>query len=279
MLALSTASTLHVRRGHSTLRRPIQPDRTGGRHSPPLTLTPVKFAPPLAAGIIAGSTFTSSKKLPPHAIHRSTPTASNFRNRRFKRRSLHQNNVADCGCRDKTTARWGTYSLSRRFDYRCAPGPKSGQSQRCQRTWQRLSLFAAGELLRDHADLKLEILNRGISGNKVPDLAARWQTDCLDLQPTVLSILIGVNDIWHKLNGNYSGTVEDYANGYRKLIEDTQSKLPETRIVICEPFVLKCGAVNDKWFPEFDERREVAVKLAKEMKLTLVPFSRCSIVQ
>ncbi len=134
--------------------------------------------------------------------------------------------------------------------------------------------FAAGELLRDHADLKLEILNRGISGNKVPDLAARWQTDCLDLQPTVLSILIGVNDIWHKLNGNYSGTVEDYANGYRKLIEDTQSKLPETRIVICEPFVLKCGAVNDKWFPEFDERREVAVKLATEMKLTLVPFQQ-----
>lgn len=134
--------------------------------------------------------------------------------------------------------------------------------------------FAAGEILRDHADLKLEIFNRGISGNKVPDLEARWQADCLDLKPNVLSILIGVNDIWHKLNGNYSGTVEDYANGYRKLLEDTQQKLPETRIVICEPFVLKCGAVNDKWFPEFDERREAAVKLAKDLKLTLVPFQQ-----
>lgn len=134
--------------------------------------------------------------------------------------------------------------------------------------------FAAGELLRDHADLKLEVFNRGISGNKVPDLAARWQADCIDVKPNVLSILIGVNDIWHKLNGNYSGTVEDYATGYRKLIEDTQSKLPETRIVICEPFVLKCGAVSEKWFPEFDERREAAVKLAKELKLTLVPFQQ-----
>ena len=134
--------------------------------------------------------------------------------------------------------------------------------------------LAAGELLRDHPGLKLQVLNRGISGNKVPDLAARWQADCIDLQPTVLSILIGVNDIWHKLNGKYDGTVADYADGYRKLIEDTQSKLPETRIVICEPFVLKCGAVSDKWFPEFNERREAAVKLAAEFKLTLVAFQQ-----
>lgn len=134
--------------------------------------------------------------------------------------------------------------------------------------------FIAGELLRDRADLRLQIYNRGISGNKVPDLAARWKSDCIDLQPHVLSILIGVNDFWHKLNGNYAGTVEDFATGYRKLIEDTQSQLPHTRIVICEPFVLKCGAVNDKWLPEFDERREVAVKLASELQLTLVPFQQ-----
>ncbi len=134
--------------------------------------------------------------------------------------------------------------------------------------------FAAGDILREHAELNLQIFNRGISGNKVPDLAARWQSDCIDLQPAVLSILIGVNDIWHKLNGKYEGTVEGYANGYRKLVEETQNKLPETRIVICEPFVLKCGAVTDKWFPEFDERREAAVKLANELKLTLVPFQQ-----
>jgi len=134
--------------------------------------------------------------------------------------------------------------------------------------------FVAGDLLRDQPALNLEIFNRGISGNKVPDLAARWAADCIDLQPMVLSILIGVNDIWHKLNGKYEGTVADYASGYRNLIEETQSKLPNTRIVICEPFVLKCGAVNDKWFPEFDERREAAVKLASDLKLTLVPFQQ-----
>ena len=44
------------------------------------------------------------------------------------------------------------------------------------------------------------------------------------------------------------------------------------RIVICEPFVLRCGAVNDGWFPEFDQRRAAAKKLAEGMSLTFVPF-------
>ncbi len=134
--------------------------------------------------------------------------------------------------------------------------------------------FAAGHLLREHPELQLEVLNRGVSGNKVPDLQARWQTECIDLKPNLISILIGVNDLWHKLNGRYAGTVEDYVRGFRKLIEETQSKLPDSRIVICEPFVLKCGAVNDKWFPEFDERREAAVQLAADCKLTLIPFQQ-----
>ena len=129
-----------------------------------------------------------------------------------------------------------------------------------------------GALLADYPKQKLTVLNRGISGNKVPDLAARWKKDAIDLKPDILSILIGVNDIWHKLSGRYDGTVADYESGYRNLLKETQEKLPGTRIVICEPFVLRCGAVNDTWFPEFDQRREVANKLAAELKLECVPF-------
>ncbi|NND96530.1 MAG: SGNH/GDSL hydrolase family protein [Pirellulaceae bacterium] len=132
-------------------------------------------------------------------------------------------------------------------------------------------LIASG-LLRDHASSNLKIFNRGISGNKVPDLEKRWDTDCIDLQPDLLSILIGVNDIWHKLNGRYDGTVADYETGLRKLLERTQESLPKCRIVICEPFVLRCGAINDKWFPEFDQRREACLNVARNMSLTIVPF-------
>ncbi len=64
----------------------------------------------------------------------------------------------------------------------------------------------------------LRYYNKGISGNKVFQLAERWDKDCLDLKPDVLSILIGVNDIWHKLTGTYNGTAELYRNDYTALI-------------------------------------------------------------
>jgi lysophospholipase L1-like esterase len=130
----------------------------------------------------------------------------------------------------------------------------------------------AGGLLGKYASLGLQIHNRGISGNKVPDLASRWEKDAIDIKPDLLSILIGVNDIWHKLNGRYDGTVEVYETGYRELLKRTMEALPCTQIVICEPFVLRCGAVKDNWFPEFDQRKAVAKKLANELNLTFVPF-------
>ncbi|MCU0796151.1 MAG: SGNH/GDSL hydrolase family protein [Akkermansiaceae bacterium] len=130
----------------------------------------------------------------------------------------------------------------------------------------------AGQLLADHGPLGLSIYNRGISGNKVPDLDARWQKDCLDLKPALVSILIGVNDIWHKLNGRYKGTPETYRDGFAALLEKTRKALPDVRLVICEPFVLRCGAVNDKWFPEFDQRRAFAAQVAKQAGATWVPF-------
>jgi lysophospholipase L1-like esterase len=132
--------------------------------------------------------------------------------------------------------------------------------------------MAASNLLVTSPHLNLRIYNRGISGNKVHQLAARWDRDCLDLKPDLLSILIGVNDIWHGLNGKYQGTVKTYEDDYISLLQRTKKALPDTRIVICEPFVLRCGAVNENWFPEFDHYRKSAVKVASQFGAILVPF-------
>jgi lysophospholipase L1-like esterase len=130
----------------------------------------------------------------------------------------------------------------------------------------------AGQLLADHASLGLSIYNRGISGNKVPDLEARWQKDSLDLKPALLSILIGVNDLWHKLGGKYDGTPEAYRDGFASLLAKTKEALPGVTLVVCEPFVLRCGAVNDTWFPEFETRRAFAAEVAKGAGAIWVPF-------
>lgn len=130
----------------------------------------------------------------------------------------------------------------------------------------------ATQLLAEKAGDGLKIYNRGNSGNKVYQLAERWDKDCLDLKPDILSILIGVNDIWHTLNGKYDGTVEKYENDYRALLQRTLRALPKVKLVICEPFVLRCGAVNDKWFPEFDQYRASAKKLSSEFNTLFIPF-------
>ena len=131
-------------------------------------------------------------------------------------------------------------------------------------------LLIAAELLRARPEAGLRIFNRGVSGNTVPDLDARWQADALDLRADILSILIGVNDIWHKLNGNYTGTVEQYETGYGALLDRTRQALPGVRLIVLEPFVLRTGAVTDAWFPEFDQRRAVAARVAERTGATFV---------
>ena len=130
----------------------------------------------------------------------------------------------------------------------------------------------AAQLLGGHSNKTLQCYNRGISGNKVPDLDARWQADCIDLKPALLSILIGVNDMWHMRDGKYDGTVAIYESGLNALLARTREALPDTQLVICEPFVLRCGAIDDTWFPEFDERRAVAKAAAEATGAAWVPF-------
>jgi lysophospholipase L1-like esterase len=132
--------------------------------------------------------------------------------------------------------------------------------------------LAAAELLVDMPDAKLKIFNRGISGNKVYQLDERWQNDCLDLKPDVLSILIGVNDFWHTLKHMYKGTVEKYETDYKALIKRTKAALPKVKLVICEPFTLKTGNVGDEWFPAFDGYRAAAKRVAEEAGAVFVSF-------
>ena len=136
------------------------------------------------------------------------------------------------------------------------------------------ALFTAASILKSQADKQPKIYNRGISGNKVYQLRERWEIDTLSFMPDVLSILIGVNDYWHKLNGKYNGTVEIYENDLRDLLKYTKEKLPNIQLVLCEPFALSGGsAINDaEWFPVFDNYRASLKKLAGEFNAVFVPF-------
>lgn len=137
------------------------------------------------------------------------------------------------------------------------------------------AMLSSAALLEKYAPLDLKIYNRGISGNKVFQLAERWDRDCLDLKPDVLSILIGVNDIWHKLNGQYDGNIDVYRKDYIALLDRTLKALPDVKLIICEPFAIKgVKAVDDRWYPEFFGYQEAARQIADQFNATFIPFQK-----
>ncbi|RXK86720.1 SGNH/GDSL hydrolase family protein [Filimonas effusa] len=133
--------------------------------------------------------------------------------------------------------------------------------------------IAASQLLFDHAAKGLRIYNRGISGNKVYQLAERWDADCLELKPTTLSILVGVNNFWHLLLGTYKGTIETYRSDFDALLKRSKENLPGVKLIIGEPFALTgVSAVDAKWYPAFDEYRKVARELSNAHGAVFVPY-------
>lgn len=140
---------------------------------------------------------------------------------------------------------------------------------------QGYAFLAASALLNELPEKNLTTYNRGISGNKIYQLAERWQKDCIDLRPDILSILIGVNDYWHTRSGDYKGTVAVFENDYRKLLKSTKKKLPNVKLILCEPFyALNTSAVDETWIKPMKEYQAAAKQIANEFNTLWVPFQQ-----
>lgn len=109
-----------------------------------------------------------------------------------------------------------------------------------------------------------EFVNRGISGNRVSDLLARLKKDMINEEPDVMSILIGVNDVWHEIMER-NGIREDlFETIYDLIIQEVKAALPNLRIMIMEPFVLK-GIATEVHLEEF--QTEVALRGAAARRI------------
>ncbi|WP_136609067.1 SGNH/GDSL hydrolase family protein [Paenibacillus dokdonensis] len=133
----------------------------------------------------------------------------------------------------------------------------------------------SAKLANDNAEKNPLFINRGISGNRVSDLYARWNEDAFSLNPDVISILIGVNDAWRTVSGEPSGVTDRFERAYRHLLEETKEILPDTRLILCEPFVLKGSATEEKW----DEWQKlvgtyqgIVRQLSEEFQTVFVPL-------
>ncbi|MEK4271943.1 SGNH/GDSL hydrolase family protein [Paenibacillus sp. FSL R7-0026] len=119
--------------------------------------------------------------------------------------------------------------------------------------------------------------NRGISGDRASDLYARWNEDTISLKPDLISILIGVNDAWRTMNGEPSGVTDRFGRAYRHLLEETREVMPDTGLVLMEPFILRTGATAEKWeaWEEYiGQYQKLAQGLAEEFGAVWVPLQQ-----
>ena len=131
----------------------------------------------------------------------------------------------------------------------------------------------ASRLHTDMPEAKLNFLNRGISGNTVGDLKARWQKDAIDMKPDVLSILVGVNDVGRAVRSKKSVDAGAFQADYNWLLEKSRKSNPDLKIILLEPFILPVSKVKSAlraWRGQIDQLRPIVAKLAREHKATLI---------
>jgi acyl-CoA thioesterase I len=133
------------------------------------------------------------------------------------------------------------------------------------------ALMASALFSSKYPEKQVKFINKGISGNRVIDLQQRWQQDCLDINPTWVSIYIGINDTWRRYDSNNPTSVEAYAQGYRDLIVQTKEKL-DAKLILIEPFVLPVPEDRKKWREDLDLKINAVRELAREFKTLYVPL-------
>ena len=125
--------------------------------------------------------------------------------------------------------------------------------------------FVVDILKAKYPDYELKFVNRGISGNRSINLVERWQTDCIDLKPDIVTILIGVNDTWRNFDRDLYTSPDEYAANMEKLVSEAQNT--GAQVILIEPFIMRTGHPAKNWYDwnadlnaKIVRLREVAIK-------------------
>ncbi len=142
--------------------------------------------------------------------------------------------------------------------------------------WGHSYVACAGALLSCmYPELRLRVVNMGISGNQIRDLCDRWQSDVMDLHPDWVSVLIGINDVWRQFDcpqmPETHVSPEEYEECYEKLIQKT---LPAVKgMILMTPFYMEPNTA-DSMRKRMDEYGAIVKKLAQKYNLTFVDLQQ-----
>jgi lysophospholipase L1-like esterase len=118
---------------------------------------------------------------------------------------------------------------------------------------------------------QLKIFNRGIGGDRACALLKRVEPDLLALQPTVVSILIGINDTWRRYDSKDPTEAKAFERDYRAVLEKIAQHL-KARVVLLEPFLLHVPEDRYAWREDLNPKIDVVRKLAVEFGAELLPL-------
>jgi acyl-CoA thioesterase I len=130
-------------------------------------------------------------------------------------------------------------------------------------------MMVAERFFAKHPEGNVRFLNRGISGNRIRDLRKRWQKDCLNLKPDIVSIMIGVNDTLGTFFWGEPTSMETFEEDFVNILNLTRRNL-DAQIVLLEPFLLPLSKEQMVLRLDIDARIKVVRKLAKEFETVLV---------
>ncbi|MBT0995656.1 SGNH/GDSL hydrolase family protein [Cellulomonas sp. DKR-3] len=118
-------------------------------------------------------------------------------------------------------------------------------------------------------ELGLEFLNRGVGGDTAAMVRDRWERDALELRPTVISLLVGINDTWRRYDAGTATSTDEYEEHYRALLDPARERLA-ARFVLVEPFLLPLTPDQPAWREDLDPRIAVVRRLATEYDALLL---------
>ncbi|MDY0074835.1 MAG: GNAT family N-acetyltransferase [Acholeplasmataceae bacterium] len=118
-----------------------------------------------------------------------------------------------------------------------------------------------------------KLINKGISGDRTEELLKRWDDDVIKQKPDILVLLCGVNDVWHYYNFGKAIDEKSFKDNYEKLIKETMHQLPQTKILLLEPFAYPIYEFHENWKPLLDAFISIIRELAKKYQLPLIPLS------
>ena len=131
--------------------------------------------------------------------------------------------------------------------------------------------FAAAQIREALPDAEIEMINLGISGNRTDQLFDRLYPDAIELAPDVISILIGINDVWHRFGSSrIETTPEQTEANYRAILERIKTQT-NAKIVMLQPFLLDCEQ-NQHLRPGLDGLLPIIKRLADEYADLYIPL-------